>query len=118
MEKRTIRYRLKLATWQVVRDAGEPSPRIIKDPETAARLAQDLVREVDDDKERFWVVLVNGRQRYLMHALVSVGNLSASLVHPREVFGPALREGAYGVILVHNHPTTPFSVTLDHAQYH
>ena len=40
-----------------------------------------------------------------MHTLVSTGILSASLVHPREVLGPALREGAASVILVHNHPS-------------
>jgi len=40
-----------------------------------------------------------------MHTLVSTGTLSASLVHPREVLGPALREGAAALILVHNHPS-------------
>ena len=41
----------------------------------------------------------------MLHPLVSTGTQSASLVHPREVMGPALREGASGVILVHNHPS-------------
>jgi DNA repair protein RadC len=40
-----------------------------------------------------------------MHTLVSTGIQSASLVHPREVLGPALREGAASIILVHNHPS-------------
>jgi DNA repair protein RadC len=40
-----------------------------------------------------------------MHTEVSVGHQSASLVHPREVFGPAVREGAAVVLLVHNHPS-------------
>ncbi len=34
-----------------------------------------------------------------------MGTLTASLVHPREVFGPAMREGAAAIILVHNHPS-------------
>jgi len=38
-----------------------------------------------------------------MHTLVSPGSQSASLVHPREVLGPALRVGAAALILVHNH---------------
>jgi DNA repair protein RadC len=45
-----------------------------------------------------------------MHTEVSGGTLSASLVHPREVFGPALREGAVALIVIHSHPsgdTTP-----------
>jgi len=40
-----------------------------------------------------------------MHTLVSTGTQSASLVHPREVLGPALREGASALILIHNHPS-------------
>jgi DNA repair protein RadC len=99
------RYRLKLATWIVVREAEEPSPRKINNPDDAARLAQEFVKPTDDDKERFWVVLLNQKHRYLMHTEVSVGNQSASLVHPREVFGPAVREGAATILCVHNHPS-------------
>ena len=40
-----------------------------------------------------------------MHTLVTTGTQSASLIHPREIFGPALREGAAALILVHNHPS-------------
>ena len=49
-----MRYRLRLATWTVVRERGEPSPRILSDPEAAARLALDLARASDDDKEHVW----------------------------------------------------------------
>ena len=51
------------------------------------------------------VVLLDGRHRVLRHELVSQGTLTASLVHPREVFRPALRESAASVVLVHNHPS-------------
>ena len=53
----------------------------------------------------FWAILLNAQKQYLLHTLVSIGTQSASLVHPREVLGPALREGAASVILVHNHPS-------------
>jgi DNA repair protein RadC len=99
------RYRLKLATWTVVRDCGAPSPRTLSTPATVAELARDLLREHDDDKEHFWVILLNAQNHYLLHTEVSVGTQSASLVHPREVLGPALREGATSVILIHNHPS-------------
>jgi DNA repair protein RadC len=99
------RYRLKLATWTVVREAEEPSPRVINHPDDAVRLAIEFVRASDDDKEHFWVVLLNQKHYYLMHTEVSMGSQSASLVHPREVFGPAVREGAATVLLVHNHPS-------------
>lgn len=99
------RYRLKLATWIVVRDAEAPSPRVLNHPDDVARLAHEFVRACDDDKEHFWVVLTNTRHHYLMHTEVSVGNQTASLVHPREVFGPAVREGAHSILLAHNHPS-------------
>jgi DNA repair protein RadC len=99
------RYRLKLATWIVVREAEEPSPRVIKHPEGAARLIQDFIRACDDDKEHFWMVFLNTKYHYLMHTEVSVGSQTASLVHPREVFGPAVRERAHSILLAHNHPS-------------
>jgi DNA repair protein RadC len=99
------RYRLKLATWIVVRDAEAPSPRVLNHPDHVAQLAMEFVRASDDEKEHFWVVLINARHHYLMHTEVSVGNQTASLVHPREVFGPAVREGAHSILLVHNHPS-------------
>src|SRR5713226_5086371 len=68
-------------------------------------LARDLLRDHDDDKEHFWAILLNTQNHYLMHTEVSIGTQSASLVHPREVLGPALREGAASLILIHNHPS-------------
>jgi DNA repair protein RadC len=100
-----MRYRLKLATWTVVREDNQASPRMLSSPETVALLAIDLVKAHDDDKEHFWVLLLNAQNHYLMHTEVSVGSQSASLVHPREVLGPAMREGAAALILIHNHPS-------------
>jgi hypothetical protein len=51
------RYRLKLATWTVVREPGQPSPRRLNDPESVAALARDLLNSNDDEKEHFWVLL-------------------------------------------------------------
>jgi DNA repair protein RadC len=99
------RYRLKLATWTVIREPGQPSPRVLSTPQAAALLAQDLLRGADDDKEHFWAVLLDTKNVYLMHTLVSIGTVSASLVQPRDVLGPALREGAASLILIHNHPS-------------
>jgi len=55
--------------------------------------------------ERFLVLLLDGRHRVLGEATVSQGTLTASLVHPREVFGPAIRRSAAAIVLVHNHPS-------------
>jgi DNA repair protein RadC len=101
----TRRYHLKLATWTVVRESGGHSPRTLSSPAAVAELARDLLREHDDDKEHFWAIFLNSQNHYLLHTLVSTGTQSASLVHPREVLGPALREGAASLVLVHNHPS-------------
>jgi DNA repair protein RadC len=56
-------------------------------------------------QESFWVVLLDARGRPLGHHEVARGTLTACLVHPREVFAPALRRRAASIIVVHNHPS-------------
>ncbi len=55
--------------------------------------------------EEFHVLLLSTQNEVIRRILVTRGTLDASLVHPREVFRPAIRESAAGVILVHNHPS-------------
>lgn len=55
--------------------------------------------------EVFRVVLLNARHDVIRVAMVSRGSLSATIVHPREVFRPAIVASAAAVILVHNHPS-------------
>jgi len=59
----------------------------------------------DATRERFLALLLDGRHRVIREVEISQGTLTASLVHPREVFRPALREGAAGLVVVHNHPS-------------
>jgi DNA repair protein RadC len=101
----SVRYRLKLATWTVVREPGQPSPSQLDRPEIVATLARDLLATADDDKEHFWILLLNAQNGHLLTHLVSTGSQSASIVHPREVLGPAMREGAAHLIVLHNHPS-------------
>ncbi len=56
-------------------------------------------------KECFWCLLLDGKNRILRVVRVSEGSLTSSLVHPREVYRPAIREAAAGVLFVHNHPS-------------
>ncbi len=56
-------------------------------------------------KEEFHVLLLDAKNRKLKDVRVSEGSLTSSLVHPREVFTPVIRESAAGVILIHNHPS-------------
>jgi len=55
--------------------------------------------------ERFMVVLLNGRHEPFRFEIVSQGTLTASLVHPREVFSLAVAEKAASLIVAHNHPS-------------
>jgi DNA repair protein RadC len=64
-----------------------------------APLMEDLKREV------FRVALLDAKNGLLRDYVISEGTLSASLVHPREVFKPAILESAASVILLHNHPS-------------
>lgn len=57
------------------------------------------------DREEFLVVPLDGKNRSLGFHVVSVGTLTASLVHPREVFKIVLLTNAAAIILVHNHPS-------------
>jgi DNA repair protein RadC len=57
------------------------------------------------DRELFFAVLLDGRNRLRAEVCVSEGTLTTALVHPREVFAPAIRDRAAALILVHNHPS-------------
>ncbi len=59
----------------------------------------------DARKEQFLVLLLDGKNRIIRKVLISEGSLNQSIVHPREVFAPAVRESAAAVIFIHNHPT-------------
>ena len=59
----------------------------------------------DKKQETFLLILLDSKNRIIKDLQVSTGSLSSSLVHPREVFSPAIRESAASVIFVHNHPS-------------
>lgn len=57
------------------------------------------------DREHFWTLALNTKNRLLRVIEVSVGSLNASIVHPRELFREAVRLSAASVVVVHNHPS-------------
>ena len=57
------------------------------------------------DREMFVALLLDGKNSVLGFNVVSIGSLTAALVHPREVFKPAILANAAALILVHNHPS-------------
>ncbi|TWU62300.1 hypothetical protein V7x_40290 [Crateriforma conspicua] len=58
-----------------------------------------------NDQEQFVVACLDTKHRVQCVVRVTVGTLDASLVHPREVFKPAMIEGSSAVLLSHNHPS-------------
>ncbi|HEX9636663.1 MAG TPA: DNA repair protein RadC [Acidobacteriota bacterium] len=56
-------------------------------------------------RESFWAVLLDARHRILRRTRICEGGLTAAVIHPREAFALALREGAAAVLFVHNHPS-------------
>lgn len=70
---------------------------------------EDVWKELKDirdhKKEQFIIFYLDSRNQEIKREIISVGSLNASLVHPREVFEPAVRNFASQVILAHNHPS-------------
>lgn len=58
-----------------------------------------------EPREHFYVVLLDNKHRKLRDVLVSLGSLTASIVHPRDVFAQVVRHSAAAVIFCHNHPS-------------
>lgn len=92
--------RLKLS---IIRERG---PCYREQMTTSAAVYRLMGEEASSwDRERFLAVLLNGKNRVLGLHEVSVGTLTASLVHPREVFKAAVIANAAAIIVVHNHPS-------------
>ena len=61
--------------------------------------------ELEDKNKEHFYALLDTKNRIISEQLISVGTLNASLIHPREVFNPAIKASANAIILVHNHPS-------------
>lgn len=68
-----------------------------------ATVIRDTVRNVQ--QERFFALFLDVRHRLLSLRTISAGGLDSAPVHPREVFRPAIREGASAIVIAHNHPS-------------
>ena len=82
---------------------AEARVEIIHGPEDVARFAMPHFRH--ETKEHFAVLLLNTKNHILAMPVISQGSLTASVVHPREVFEAAVRHSAASMILLHNHPS-------------
>lgn len=81
---------------------------VVKTPADVGRHLKKLLKMEDAisrDREHFWVIILNTRNRIKLVELVSLGTLNASLVHPREVYRRAIKTGAFALIIAHSHPS-------------
>lgn len=95
-----------LACVEMSRRAGRPlvdDRPVISTPDDVVGICGPQLRGAD--REHFWTLALNTKNRLIRIIEVSVGSLSASIVHPRELFKDALRASAASVVLVHNHPS-------------
>jgi DNA repair protein RadC len=83
-------------------NSGEAAP-LMDSPE---KVFQWLLPLADGESvEKFWVLSLNRKNRLLRCNVVTSGTATASLVHPREVFREAIRNGASALVCAHNHPS-------------
>ena len=85
--------------------AGLHCNNYISSPEDAAEIAAKHFEDMASDREVFSVILLDVKNRVIGINVVSIGSLSASVVHPREVFKAAILANAANIILTHNHPS-------------
>jgi len=77
-------------------------------PEALCRVWRETVAAeplFDPEKEVFAAFFLNRKNRLKAYQIVTIGTLGSALVHPREVFRPAIAQAAAGVIAAHNHPS-------------
>ena len=85
--------------WKVPRTR----PQVVETAEAAEEILRPAL--VDKKKEHFVALLLDSRHHLIRLEPIAVGSLSASLVHPRELFKEAIAASAAAVILAHNHPS-------------
>jgi len=79
------------------------APKPVRGPDDVVALIGKKLR--GETREHFLVLLLNARHECTAVETVSIGSLNASIVHPREVFRPAVLAASASIIVAHNHPS-------------
>jgi DNA repair protein RadC len=87
---------------RLVRESRPERPRI-RTPDDVVHAVGPALRDLE--VEEFHILALSSQHEVVRDVLVTRGVLDGSLVHPREVFRPAIAEAAAGIVLVHNHPS-------------
>jgi len=102
---RTGQHRVGNIVVSVVRVGSQTTDAwVINEPSDASRLFLSTAPQ-GDEREHCRIAIIDVRHKVKALHTVSVGSLTSSLVHPREVFRPAIVAGAAAIIVSHNHPS-------------
>ncbi|MDZ4064426.1 MAG: JAB domain-containing protein, partial [Coriobacteriia bacterium] len=96
---------LQVVSTYLVRETVSSELDSVSTPEDAAKVVRDLFDFDHLDREQFVALALNTKNRVIGAWAVSVGSLNASIVHPRELFKPAVMLSAASIVIAHNHPS-------------
>ncbi|BAL82961.1 putative DNA repair protein RadC homolog [Selenomonas ruminantium subsp. lactilytica TAM6421] len=102
MKKAAKIYALKEIVRRILNESPDEKPFIHTANDVANLFIPRLLHET---KEHFMIALLNTHMQVLATPTISIGSLTSSIVHPREVFSETLKYPCASIVLVHNHPS-------------
>ncbi len=102
MKKASKLYALKEVVHRIMEEQPNDPPTIVYPADVAKYFAPLLIHE---SKEHFMIAMLSASRQLIVTPTISIGSLTATVVHPREVFMETLRYPCSSIILVHNHPS-------------
>ena len=100
---------------QYIREVKQPYKRHKLQPKitSAEIVAEQLAEYKECTREHFILLTLDGASRIINTRVISIGTINQSLVHPREVYRPAIEDNAVGIIIAHNHPSGQLEASLE-----
>lgn len=87
---------------RIAKERHQPNTKI-SSPRILAQYFMEVLRH--EQKECFIVTFLDAKCRMMGYQMISTGSLTASVVHPREVYKIAIQKSAHSIIVLHNHPS-------------
>ncbi len=100
--------RVDIVSLKMVKESSRLyKPRQINTPQDAESLIRDFL--ADSDREKIVAICLDSKNQPNCITTVSIGTLTSSAAHPREIFKAAIASNSAGIILAHNHPSGDLS---------
>lgn len=88
-------------------------PKKISNPDQVYKAITTITSVEEEAQEVFGILILNTKNKIVAVHEISRGTLNASIVHPREVFKPAILHNAAAIICFHNHPSGDLEPSRD-----